>query len=132
LFATHYKIAFSETDPGGILFFAEFFKIAHITYERFFESLNLDKNYFLDDEYILPIVHSSADYISPVRFGDELYCKVYVGNIGETSFELIYTLKNKDKVAAKVLTKHVVVKKIKFEKAPIPNDLLIKLTENQH
>jgi len=132
LFNTKYKIAFSETDPGGIVFFAEFFKIAHITYERFFDSLNLERNYFLDDKFILPIVHSSADYISPVKFGDELVCEVKVGKIGTTSFELVYLLRNKDKSAAKILTKHVAVKKKGFEKAEIPKELLGKLKENQH
>lgn len=132
MFTTKYKIAFCETDPGGILFFAEFFKIAHVAYERFFESLNLEKNYFLDDEYILPIVHSNADYLSPVKFGDELVCEVKVGKIGITSFELVYLLMNKDKTAAKILTKHVAVKKKGFEKAEIPNELLGKLKENQH
>ncbi len=132
MFTINYKIAFSETDPGGILFFAEFLKIAHITYERFFENLNLKKNYFLDDEFILPIVHTSADYLSPVRFGDELVCEVTVGSIGETSFELKYTLINKDKIASRVITKHVAVKKKEFEKSSIPIDLLTKLKENQH
>ena len=132
MFITKYKIAFCETDPGGILFFAEFFKIAHVAYERFFESLNLEKNYFLDDEYILPIVHSNADYLSPVKFGDELVCEVKVGKIGTTSFELVYLLMNKDKTAAKILTKHVAVKKEGFEKAEIPKNLLGKLKENQH
>ena len=132
MFTTNYKIAFCETDPGGILFFAEFFKIAHITYERFFDNLDLDRNYFLDDKYILPIVHSSADYVSPVKFGDELNCEVKVGNIGTTSFELVYTLRNKNNISAKVLTKHVVVIKDSFEKAPIPEILRIRLKENQN
>lgn len=132
MFETKYKIAFSETDPGGILFFAEFFKIAHITYERFFDSLNLKRNYFLDKEFILPIVHANADYISPVKFGDELKCEVFVGKIGETSFELKYNLFNKNQIAAKVITKHVVVKKEVFKKSEVPKDLLIKLKENQH
>lgn len=131
LFNTSYKIAFSETDPGGILFFAEFFKIAHITYERFFDSLDLDRNYFLDEKFILPIVHSSADYISPVKFGDELKCEVIVGEIGNTSFELKYTLLNKGKIAAEILTKHVAVLKAEFKKTTIPNDLLNALRENQ-
>jgi len=131
LFSTRYKIAFCETDPGGILFFAEFLKIAHITYERFFESLNLKKNYFLDNKYILPIVHTDADYISPVKFGDELLCQVSVGRIGKTSFELNYTLINKKKRAAKITTKHVAVLKKEFKKRPIPKDLLIRLKENQ-
>lgn len=131
MFSTNYKITFSETDPGGILFFAEFFKIAHITYERFFEKLELDRNYFLDDDFILPIVHSEADYISPVKFGDELTCEVIVGNIGETSFELKYTLINQGIVAANISTKHVVVKKKEFEKSGIPEVLLSRLKENQ-
>ena len=131
MFSTNYKIAFCETDPGGILFFAEFYKIAHIAYERFFDQLDLDRNYFLDDEFILPIVHSNADYKSPVKFGDELECEVVVGAIGETSFELNYTLLNKNNIAAKIKTKHVVVKKRKFEKSDIPISLLEKLKENQ-
>ena len=132
MFTTKYKIAFCETDPGGILFFAEFFKIAHVAYERFFENLNLERNYFLDEEYILPIVHSNADYLAPVKFGDKLVCEVKVGKIGTTSFELLYLLKNKDKTAAKILTKHVAVKKKDFKKAEIPTELLVKLKENQY
>lgn len=131
MFNTKYKIAFSETDPGGILFFAEFFKIAHITYERFFDSLNFERNYFLDDKFILPIVHSSADYISPVKFGDELNCELTVGSIGKTSFELKYTLYNKSNIAAKILTKHVAVLKEAFKKSTIPEELLNALRENQ-
>ena len=132
MFTTNYKIAFSETDPGGILFFAEFFKIAHITYERFFDQLELDRNYFLDDEFVLPIVHSNADYLAPVKFGDELRCEVFVGEIGETSFELNYILLNRDKISAKIVTKHVVVKKSEFKKTIIPEVLLSRLKENQH
>ena len=131
MFNTKYKITFSETDPGGIVFFAEFFKIAHITYERFFDGLDLDRNYFLDEKFIIPIVHSNADYVSPVKFGDELNCELMVGEIGKTSFELKYTLYNKDLIAAKILTKHVVVLKNEFKKSSIPTNLLEALKANQ-
>ena len=131
MFKTSYKIAFCETDPGGILFFAEFLKISHVAYERFFESMKLNRNYFQDDKYILPIVHTHADFLSPVKFGDELICEVEVGEIGKTSFELKYTLINREKVAARTMTKHVVVLKNEFKKVDIPNDLLDKLKENQ-
>jgi YbgC/YbaW family acyl-CoA thioester hydrolase len=131
MFTSQYKIAFSETDPGGILFFAEFLKIAHITYERFFESLKLSRNYFLDEEYVLPIVHTEADYLAPVKFGDTLNCQVKVGNIGKTSFELLYNLKLGDKIAARVVTKHVVVLKKGFQKTEVTDDLLFALRENQ-
>ena len=130
MFTTDYKVSFSETDPGGILFFAEFLKIAHITYEKYFESLSLDRNYFLDDIYVLPIVHTEADYFSPVKFGDTLICEIQVGKIGRTSFELYYNLKLNDNIAAKVITKHVVVLKSSFKKSSIPTELLNALKGN--
>lgn len=131
MFQINYKIAFSETDPGGILFFTEFLKISHIAYERFFESLNLERDYFQDNKYILPIVNTTADFISPVKFRDQLKCEVSVGEIGDTSFVLNYTLRNGDKIAAKTKTKHVVVLKKSFKKEKIPDDLYQKLIENQ-
>lgn len=131
MFSIKYKINFSETDPGGILFFAEYLRIAHIAYERFFESLGLDHNYFIDEKYVLPIVHSEADYLSPVRFGDELECEVTVGELGTSSFELNYLLKNKTKRAAQISTKHVAVLKQEFVKTELPNQLREKLKENQ-
>ena len=132
MFAIKHKITFSETDPGGILFFAEYFKIAHTAYESFFMSLDLDRNYFIDDNYILPIVHSSADYLLPLRFGDEIECELNVGDICETSFELNYNLFIGDKTAARLVTKHVAVLKREFKKTALPADLRTKLKENQN
>ena len=132
MYTINHKIAFSETDPGGILFFAEFLKIAHRAYEAFFLNLDLERNYFLDDTYVLPIVHTSADFLSPVKFGDEILCQVQVSNIGVTSFELQYELMNGDKLAARVVTKHVTVLKNGFKKAHIPEELLAILKENQN
>ncbi len=61
-----------------------------------------------------------------------MICEVLVGTIGNTSFELNFTLRNRDKIAAKVKTKHVMVKKEEFVKSPIPVELLTRLKENQH
>ncbi len=131
MFISEYKITFSETDPGGILFFAEFLKIAHITYERFLDSLNLANNYFLDDEIALPIVHTEADYFTPVKFGDTLMCEVSIGKLTASSFELFYSLKLGTKIASKVITKHVAVSKKEFKKAKIPSELFSALKEIQ-
>lgn len=132
MFTTNYQVTFSETDPGGILFFAEFFKIAHITYERFLQSINAYRNYFQDDKIVIPIVHSSADFKNSVKFNDTLTCEIIVGKISESTFELLHTLKKNDKIAAKIKTVHTVLSKDGFEKAKIPEKLLSKLKENQH
>ena len=130
MFSTKYKVAFSDTDPGGIVFFAELFKIAHIGYERLFESLNLQRNYFMNEDFIVPIVNSSADFFSPVKFGDELDCFVFVEAIGTTSFTLKYKLQVGDQLKTEITTKHVVVKKSDFKKTDIPAELLVKLQEH--
>ncbi len=130
LFKNEYKVTFSDTDPGGIVFFANFFKFAHIAYEQFFESLNLKTNYFFNDEIVIPIVNSSADFYSPVRFGDVLTCKLELSDIGNTSFIIKYKLSVVDKTVAEVITKHVVVSKVDFKKTPIPNELKEKLIKH--
>ena len=132
MFTTRHKISFSETDPGGIVFFAEFFNIAHIAYEAFFSSLSLERNYFLDQTYILPIVHASADFLSPLKFGDEIICEVNVGGIGETSFELLYSIYKNENLSARIITKHVSVLRNEFKKIRIPEELLVKLKANQN
>ncbi len=132
MFSTNYQVTFSETDPGGILFFAEFFKIAHISYERFLQSMNLKQNYFQDNEIALPIVHSSADFKSPVEFLDTLSCEITVGKISESTFELLHTFRKSNEIAANIKTVHTVISKKNFKKTKIPNELLLKLKENQH
>jgi acyl-CoA thioester hydrolase len=121
---------FSDTDPGGIVFFANFFKIAHFGYEQFFESLNLKKNYFLDEEFVIPIVNSNANFKSPVKFGDTILCGIYVEKVGKSSFTLKYDMLVNDKIAAEVNTSHVFVKKNGFVKTDLPKDLTLVLTEH--
>ena len=130
MFTTKYKISFGETDPGGILFFAELFKITHIVYERFLESFKTKRNYFLDDEHIIPIVHTEADFVSPLKFGDEVMCSVAVKHIGNSSFSLEYQFKKNDKTMATSKTTHVIVGRSDFMKTKIPKDLLSRLSEH--
>ncbi len=130
MFTAKYKIAFSDTDPGGIVFFANIFKIAHIGYELFFENMNLERNYFMNDEYVVPIVNAHADFISPMKFGEEVDCNVVVSNIGNTSFTLNYNIYKGNTLKAKVKTTHVVVNKKDFKKTAIPDELLKELKKN--
>jgi len=130
LFTTNFKISFAQTDPGGILFFAELFKITHIAYEQFLESFETEKNYFLNDEFVIPIVHTEADFISPIKFGDEINCTIVIENIGTSSFSLGYKFYEDDKAVATSKTTHVVVDKANFTKTNIPNELLLKLNEH--
>ncbi|MBK8945103.1 MAG: acyl-CoA thioesterase [Ignavibacteriae bacterium] len=130
MFSVEYKVMFSDTDPGGIVFFANYLKIAHFAYEQFFASLNLKRNFFLDDEFVIPIIKTNAEFKSPVKFGDKIICGIYVDEIGITSFTLKYDLIVNDKISAEVKTTHVFVKKSDFKKTDLPNDLRQILKEH--
>ncbi len=127
MFSIKYKVNFHQTDRGGILFYAELFKIAHIAYERLFDSFNLEENYFESSNYAIPIIHTDADFISPIEFRDELECAISIENIKTTSFELFYVFKRNNELVAKMKTIHVVVNKENFEKTEIPESLRFKL-----
>ncbi len=128
MFTTKVKVFFYDADPAGIIFYASLFKFAHSAYEEFMRSLKTEKNFFFDRDYVLPIIHAEADYLQPVKPGDELKVKLTVSQLKKSSFELSYTFYNSTrKIVAKAKTVHVCADKKKFEKIELPAGLYRKL-----
>jgi len=127
MFTTKSKIYFYDCDPAGIMFFANIFKFAHSAYEDFMKCLETEQNYFLNSNFVLPIIHSEADYLLPLKAGDEVEINVIVSQLKNSSFELSYNVYVSDKTVAKVKTVHVCVKKEGFIKTELPEDLHNKL-----
>lgn len=125
MFLTDQKVGFFDADPAGIMFFANIFRMAHAAYEEVLNSKIPDRNYFLDDELAIPIVHSEADYFLPLKPGDVVTPEVSPTVIKESSFELTFTFRNKaGSVCARVRTVHVVVDKNSWTRVTIPADLM--------
>lgn len=128
MFQTDKKVYFYDADPAGIIFYASIFKFAHYAYEDLMRSLNLDKNYFFDDEVILPIIHAQSDYFSPIKVGEKLIISVTISQLRDNSFELSYKFTDvNDIIRASAKTVHVCVDKKTFKKIHIPEQLLEKL-----
>ncbi len=124
MFSVKKKIYFDQVDPGGIIYFVELFKLLHQAYEELLESLNTAENYFASEKYILPIIHSEADYISPVKLHDEIQINVTVTQLRESSFELSYNiLSSEGNEVAKGKTVHVAVDRAEFKKVKLQKDL---------
>jgi YbgC/YbaW family acyl-CoA thioester hydrolase len=131
MFTTNEKVYFYDADPAGIIFYASLFKYVHAAYEDFLRSLNPERDFFFDREYILPIMHAEADYVKPIRVGDELRIDVVVSLLKNSSFEISYKFyKNGNQFAALAKTVHVCVLKEKFEKIELPKDFYEKLKTN--
>lgn len=124
MFTKDIKIRFYDCDPAGILFFSNVFSYAHSVYEEFLESLPLDRNYFYDSDYSLPLVHSEADFHNPIIAGEEITINLVVKDIKNTSFDLHFEfVKDGSLRCAVVNTVHVCILKEMYKKTQIPDDL---------
>lgn len=128
MYTAKLKTYFFDADPAGIIFFGNLFKYLHTAYEDFMKSLNMKRNFFFDDDYVLPILHTEADYFLPLKIGDELKIEVHVSKIKKSSFELNYKVyRQNDELAANAKTVHVCVSKSNFKKSDMPKELYDKL-----
>ena len=120
-----------DTDAAGVIYFANFYRMAHTTYEAFMESIGFSIRYFLDDAPCLPlIVHSQADYKKPIRTGDKLKIELKVEKVGTSSYGLAYQIKDhNDDLVADLKTVHVTVSKENNGKMPLPENFKKKLLE---
>jgi YbgC/YbaW family acyl-CoA thioester hydrolase len=131
MFSTKARVYFFDADPAGIIFYASLFKFVHTAYEDFMKSLHTERNYFFDDNIVLPIVHAESDYKKPIKVGDNLKINVTVSQVRESSFELSYIFYNEsDALVAAAKTVHAAVDKASFKKTALPADLRKKLTSN--
>jgi 1,4-dihydroxy-2-naphthoyl-CoA hydrolase len=113
-------INFFDCDPAGVIFFARLFEFCHSAYEDFINSFELNFNYWNNDRYAVPIVHTEADFFLPLKPGDKISIEVSVSKLKESSFELKYVCKNADgKVTNEVRTVHIFVDKMKWQKVPV-------------
>lgn len=79
-------IHFDDADPAGIVFFGNFYRLAHRALELALPQWNLTwADFFHDQRVGFPVRHCEADYMKPVRPGAPIYATVAVENLGETS-----------------------------------------------
>jgi len=120
MFRYNKTINFYDCDPAGIIFFARIFEICHSAYEDFINSFNLKHNYWDNDKYAVPIIHTEAEFFLPLKPADKIIVEVIVTSLRESSFELTYTCRNAvGKVTNEVKTVHIFIDKKSWKKIPI-------------
>ena len=133
MFKKDYFVTLPDTDAAGILFFGNYFKLAHVIYEEFMTEIDYSLRYVLDEaDNLILIVHSEADYKKSLYLGDKFQISLQVTKIGNSSFELSYTFADSNEnIVASVKTVHVVVSKEKSKPTRIPETLKEKLLKFQ-
>jgi 1,4-dihydroxy-2-naphthoyl-CoA hydrolase len=105
------RVRFQDTDPAGIVFFANIFVYCHEAFEELLRAVGMPlETIIASREQVLPLAHAEADFKKPFRFGVVVTTRVMVAEIGDRSFRLQYDMADdKGEMLARVTTVHVAV-----------------------
>jgi YbgC/YbaW family acyl-CoA thioester hydrolase len=115
-----------ETDAGGVLFFANQFKLVHDAFEAFLESKGITiKDLLANKAFLLPIVHAETDFKAPLRVGYRVVVRLKVKKTGNTSFTLAHEIfKEGMELTGSGETVHACIDKNSSAKIPLPIELM--------
>ena len=98
-FRTKRKIEFSDTDMAGIVHFSRFFIFMESAEHEFLRSLGTSVVTEWNGNKIgWPRIAASCEYLSPLRYEDEVDIRLCITNIGTKSltYQFHFTLEGKD------------------------------------
>lgn len=120
------RAAFDDADGENIVFFGNYFRLAHRAFEQYVPLLGIPwTEWFANPDWGVPLRHAQADYFQPLRPGQEFTVKIQAGDISESSVQFHYDFMDSNrKLVARLKTSHVFVsRKQRFEKIPIPESV---------
>ena len=131
MFIAKRKINFYDCDPAGILFYGKIYELSHSVYEELIQSFGLKEDYWSNEDYVVPIIHSEAIYHKPLIYNSFAVVELFVENISSSVFKLSYNCKNENgEICVEVKTTHFFVDKKTWEKKRIKDDVREGLTKH--
>lgn len=122
MYKSQIKVRFSDCDAGGRIFYSRIFEYAHIVFEDLIINKSGIKDFFISNEYAVPITKCSAIFHKPILMHTELEVSVFVLSLGSHSFSLKYSFELNKILHAEVETVHVFIDKASNNKIKIPKD----------
>jgi YbgC/YbaW family acyl-CoA thioester hydrolase len=124
-----FQVPFDEGDVEGIVFFGNYFRLAHRALESWLPTAGIPwKEWFKNDEWGVPLRHVEAEYLKPLRPGDMYEARVWVKEIGESSIHFGYEFVNeKGEPLARLKTSHVCVTRPDMKKHKVPENIRARL-----
>ena len=126
------KINFYDCDPAGILFYGNIFFFCHTAYEELVLTFDLKYEYWLSKEFVVPIFTTEANYLKPLKRGDEINVEVSVTDLRKSSFELSYKCSNQSgDLCVIVKTVHVFLDKKTWQKKSLLPEIEMGLKKHK-
>jgi len=114
-------IAFGDSDPAGVIFYPRLIGLAHNVVENLIRLSPLGWNeWFASSHHAVPIRKAEADFLLPMAAGAVFAAHAQVEKVGETSVTFVVEFRgDRDQVAARVRTVHVLVDNATHKPAPL-------------
>lgn len=124
-FSTRIRVRFGDADPAGLVYYPTIFHYFHVGLEEFFAAC-CGKSYerLISEERLgFPTVRSEAEFVAPLRYGDEVLVEVSVLRIGRTSAVFDYTARRAQDgtLCARAAQVHVCMNLNTHRATPIPD-----------
>ncbi len=132
-FARERAIRFQEVDAAGIIFYPRALELCHDLYVEFLADAGHPLHQALAGPWLAPVRHAEADYLKPLRFGDRVEVAIVAAHLGPSVPPTEVTLGFRIAVlpsrepAIIVQSVHTFVTRERFERTPVPEELIIAL-----
>ena len=125
VFTVTREIRFSDSDPAGIVFYAEFFRMFNDLFEDWLvKQLGVDFAYqFATEQRMFPLVHVDVDFKEARRMGQKMEMSLVLKRLGRSSivYDIICHDEGLEILHAKFVTS--VASKKTMETIEIPRDI---------
>jgi 1,4-dihydroxy-2-naphthoyl-CoA hydrolase len=117
-------VAFQEVDAAGIVFYARIFDYFHDAYVAFLRRRGAPlEDALRDGSWVAPLRRADAEYLRPLRFGDQIQVSIVHVEVEETEYRIGYRVESAAGVACAGATVHVSVDPDAFRRCPVPEVL---------
>jgi acyl-CoA thioester hydrolase len=89
------RIYYEDTDCGGIVYYANYFKYFERARTHYLEERGLSVGSLLKDGTQFVVAHAHADYRSPARYGDTLAIETTLRDSGRASLTFAHVIRER-------------------------------------
>ena len=103
------RVRYQETDKMGVAYHGNYFTWLEVARIHLLDSIDCPYKKLEECGYFLPVIQCECIYRSPAKFDDVIEVEVRMPEIGHARVNLIYTVKNQEKLIAEAKTAHAFV-----------------------
>jgi YbgC/YbaW family acyl-CoA thioester hydrolase len=123
-FAMSRGVRFQDIDAAGIVFFARLFDYFHDAGVAWMDAYGLVLHEALETKaWGAPLKHAQADFIRPLRFGDEIQVAVALAHLDGSELSVGYRIVRGNEVCAVGTLVHVFLDLATFKRVPPPPEM---------